>query len=97
MGSICSINRNPKTWPAYLSGKKLKPEYGGEDLMAITYGFFDDDLRAFDMEMYMRKSIYDKCISGEYRIRRDSSTMRRLIVIDKHGTEVKPIASDFCY
>ena len=97
MGSICSINRCPKTWPAYLSGKKLKDEYGGEDLMTIQYGFFDDDLRAFDMEMYMRKSVYEKLMSGEYSVRKDSSIMRRLIIIDKDGQEIKPMAEDFCY
>lgn len=92
MGSICHINRNPKTWTAIPSGKKTKPEYGDEPLIKITYGDFDDDPGGtFELVMLMRKSIYDKLISGEYSVMNDSSRLRSLRVCDRAGQYVKPL------
>lgn len=86
MGSICSINTNPATWPAYDSGRKLKPEFGGESLMTVRYGTFDDDPGGLtDMEIYMRTSVYDKLMDGTYKVSPDSCWRRKLIITDKGG------------
>ena len=54
MGSICSINRNPNTWRMWYPDKKLKEKFGGESLVKIVYGTFDDYPQSFEMEIYMR-------------------------------------------
>lgn len=97
MGSICHINRNPKTWKMYYPDKKLKEKYGGDTLVHIAYGSFDDYPQMFDLEMLMRESIYNKLVSGEYLVSEDSSWKRKLIVTDKEGKIIEPIDSEFCY
>lgn len=97
MGSICSINRNPNTWRMWYPDKKLKEKFGGESLVKIVYGTFDDYPQSFEMEMYMRESIYQKLISGEYKVSSDSNIYKRLIIEDSNGDEVRAIADDFCY
>lgn len=97
MGSICSINRNPKTWKMYYPDKKLKDKFGGDTLVHITYGSFDDYPQIFDLEMLMREGIYKKLISGEYIVSKDSHWKRKLIITDKEGNIIEPIDSEFCY
>lgn len=97
MGSIYHIQTNPKAWSAYNSGKKLKEEYGGHELMKICYGVFDDFPGIQDLEMYMRKPVYDKLMSGEYRVSKESHCKRSLIITDKSGNIIEPIKEDFCY
>lgn len=97
MGSICYINRNPKTWNMYYSDKKLKEKYGGDTLVHITYGSFDDYPQMFDLEMLMREKIYNRLISGEYRVSEDSHWKRKLIVVNKDGEVIEPIDSEICY
>lgn len=97
MGSICAINTNPATWTAYNSGRKLKPEFGGEPLMLVRYGTLDDDPDGqVDMEMYMRESVYNNLISGIYKINPDSKWQHRLIVVDTNNNVIQPIGG-ICY
>ncbi len=97
MGSICTINTNPKTWRAYDAGLKLKQQYGGEELMKICYGTLDDDPDgACDMEMYMRKSVYENLMKGTYRVSEDSKWQKRLILIREDGSVV-PSLGGHCY
>lgn len=97
MGSICSINTNPKTWPAISAGH-LTPEYGGGQLLQITYGWFDDDPSgAFELKMYMRASIYERLLKGEYKVPRESNMRRKLIIVDAQNNFVAPLLDEFCY
>lgn len=94
MGSICHIKNDPKTWTAIPSDKKTKPEYGSEPLVDITYGNFDDDPGGdFELTMLMRKSIYDRLLSGEYSIMPDSSILRCLRICDSAGRHIPPLGS----
>lgn len=97
MGSICHINTNPKTWVAFDSGLKLKPEFGGESLMTVRYGTFDDDPDGIcDMEMYMRTSVYEGLLNGTYTVSPDSKWQHRLIVLDTNG-QIVPSVGGSCY
>ena len=89
MGSIIHIKSNPTTWKVYDSGKCLKEEYGGEKLLTVHYGFFDDDpCGVCDMEMYMRESIYQKLLNNEYVVSANSKFHQKLILLDKNGNVV---------
>lgn len=93
MGAIHSINSKPKTWPVQDQGAKLKPEYGGEPLVQVTYGSTDDYPEGTRPDkMFMRKSVYEKCLSGEYRV--DPSSQNELKIVDSSGKPVQPIAPD---
>lgn len=97
MGTICSINTRPNTWPAFTTEAKLKPEFGTDPLYVIHYGSLDDDpVGVSDLTMLMRKSIYDKLLSGEYVVSPDSNRVNRLIVLDRDGKTVQPL-SDTLY
>lgn len=98
MGSIVCINRKPETWSVLSGDWRLKESFGGDKLVKVRYGTFDDDPGgAFDLEMFMRSCIYDKLLSGEYRVSSDSVHQRTLLITDKAGNMVKPIKEDFCY
>lgn len=95
MGSIVHINRNPKTWVAIDEGRTLTASYHYEPILKVRYGTFDDDPDGLvDMEMYMRKSIYDRLIMGEYKVA--VSNVRDMQIIDSNNQIVKPI-NEFCY
>lgn len=98
MGSICYINRNPKSWVAYMTQKKLRQEYGGEPLYNVRYGTLDDDPDGCsDLEILMRESVYQKVLTGEYTVSAESKHMHRLILIDRNGKEVEPLSGGYCY
>ena len=97
-GSICLIIQNPNDWRYWVTDRKLKPKYGGEILCKIIYGTFDDDpIGAFDLEMYMRKSILDNLLNGKYTIDPESRWKRKLVVLDENKNEIQPLKEDFCY
>lgn len=97
MGSIVHINTRPRTWTAYDSGRKLRKEYGGEPIWYVCYGTHDDDpVGVTDLDMYMRESVYNKLISGEYHIQLNSNR-RAFTVCDKDGNTIEPISPGFCY
>lgn len=95
MGSICWIETDPRKWRAYKSGLRLKEEFGGEELLKITFGSFDDECLS-EMVMYMRPSIYEKVLSGEYEVATESKWRRCLVLIDKERKKIPPIGA-FCY
>ena len=87
-----------KHWRYWETGRKLKPKYGGEILCKIIYGTFDDDpIGAFDLEMYMRKSILDNLLNGKYTIDPESRWKGKLVVLDENKNEIQPLKEDFCY
>lgn len=89
MGSICHINRDPTTWTVVETRKVLKPEFGGEELLEVTYGIFDDYPDGpQDMIMFMRRSVYDKLVSKQYTVSEDSKWHRELILLDSSGRVV---------
>lgn len=91
MGSICWIEKDPKKWKLRETTKKLKEEYGGEGLLKVKYGEFDDECLC-DMEMYMRFSVWEKILTGEYTVSPNSKWQRKLILVDKEGKEVLPLS-----
>lgn len=91
MGSIVHIKSNPSTWTVYDSGKRCKEEYGGEKLLTVRYGTFDDDPDGpCDMEMYMRESVYQKLIDGDYVVSAESKFKHRLIILDCKTSKIVP-------
>lgn len=97
MGSICHINKNPNTWTAFETNMQLKPEFGGEKLMKVRYGTFDDDPDGLcDMEMYMRPSVYNSLLNGTYTVSPDSARLHRLIILDVSGNVVPALGGN-CY
>ena len=95
MGSICSITSNPARWNAFASGLTLKQEFGGETLLEVTFGWFDDYPEgACDMKMYMRESVYNKVMQKEYKVSPESKWKHRLILVDGEGREVPALAGN---
>lgn len=95
MGSITSVNSRPRTWPVRESTARLKPEYGDEPLVMVQYGSYDEyPEAAIPMSMLMRKSIYDKCLSGAYRV--DTACTDTLRLLCKN-VPVPPLCEDVVY
>ena len=95
MGSIVHINRNPKTWVTIDEGYTLTGPYNYAPILKIRYGSFDDDPDGLvEMEMHMRKSIYENLMSGKYKVSREH--IRELRVLDENNQIIEPI-NDFCY
>lgn len=91
MGSIINIWVNPKNWHIDET-KELSLKETGEPLVVAHVGVGDwDYLGPDDVVVYIRKSIYDKLISGEYRVRRNQI---RLVVEDLDGNIIQPYYKD---
>lgn len=98
MGSICHIIKTPEKWAAFDTGKRMKPEFGGEALYKVRYGKFDDYPEGItDMEILMRETIYAKTMSGQYHVSNESKYKHTLILLDKDGTKVLPLEQGVCY
>ena len=96
MGSIIHINKKPKTWFTLDEGKMLNDNYGNEPIIKIRYGSCDDDPDGFVyLEMYMRRNIYEKLVSGEYNISRIHH--RELKIVDRSGNIIAPISDGVIY
>lgn len=91
MGSIIQIYHNPNRWKVIQEGLRLKEN--GEELLKVEIGEFDDDIQGLsDIQQYIRKSVYDKLISGEYTIK--SGKIVRLEILDNSGKIVIPYLED---
>lgn len=92
------INTDPKTWPACDSGRRCKSDTGNKEaILQVTYGTSHDDNREFrNLDLYMRKSIYDKLVSGEYHIRATENG-KGFTIHDATGARIPPISACFCY
>lgn len=98
MGSICHICKSPRAWLMWPTGYRTRSDLGGEELVRIRYGTWDDDPGGvFDLEMLMRRSVYDKLLSGVYTIAPDSDWKRSLHVLDESGELVVPLGEDAIY
>ena len=91
MGSIINIWGNPKNW--YIDDtKELSLKETGEALVVAHVGVGDwDYLGQDDVVVYIRKSIYDKLMTGEYKVRRNQI---KLVVEDTTGNIVQPYCQD---
>lgn len=92
MGSIVWIEPNPDKWKAHYS--KYKTRVTGEPLLIVTYGTFDD-YDTCELETFMRESVYNKLISGEYHV--DKNDKRNLIILDKNDSTVESYCSGAIY
>lgn len=91
MGSIVYIDHNPKKWKVIRDDLKLKET--GETLLQVEIGDIDDYPQGcIELVQYIRKSVYDKLISGEYTVK--SGRIIRLEITDKEGKDVKPYFED---
>ena len=98
MGSMCHIKKDPKTWMQWPTSYQTRPDLGGEELVRVRYGTWDDDPGgAFDLEMLMRSGGYDKLLSKVYTVAPDSDQKRGLRVLDETGRLVEPLAEDTIY
>lgn len=98
MGSMCHIKKDPKTWMQWPTSYQTRPDLGGEELVRVRYGTWDDDPGgAFDLEMLMRSGVYDKLLSKVYTVAPDSDQKRGLRVLDETGRLVEPLAEDTIY
>ena len=96
MGSIVYINKNPASWPAFDEGYTLTGCYGYEPLIKIRYGTFDDDPDGrIDLEIDMRKGIYNKLLEGRYKVSRDH--LRDLRILDENNNVIEPIRDGTIY
>lgn len=95
MGSITNIHRNPKSWPILDRGETLKTT--GEPVLKVQYGTCDDYPSMYELSMYMRKSVYGKCISGEYAVSPESGLVTGLVLVDRTGNPVPPVKTGVVY
>lgn len=95
MGSITSIRRNPKTWSVLDRGETLKAT--GEPVVKVQYGSCDDYPGMYELSMYMRKSVYEKCLSGEYAVSPESDLVTGLVLVDRTGNPVPPVKTGIVY
>lgn len=66
--------------------------------MFITYGLaLDYKNEAYDLFMFMRKSIYDKIVSGDYTVKIQDDKSITLVLVDQEGHRVRPIYQDIIY
>lgn len=88
IGSICHIIKNPKNWNCIPTDKRLKPEYGGEILYKVQYGELDDYPDGLvPLDIYIRESILNKLISGEYTVERGPDFS--IQIFDSNGNIIK--------
>lgn len=96
MGSIYTIWRNPKSWIVnQLPGVKLKST--GEPMVEVQYGEIDDYPGIYDLEIYMRKSIYENIGLGKkYYVEYDN---KHDIIVKEYSTGniVPPISEGEVY
>lgn len=91
MGSIINIWVNPKNWHIDET-KELSLKETGEPLVVAHVGVGDwDYLGPDDVVVYIRKSIYDKLMSGEYKVRKRQI---KLVVEDNAGNVVSPYCEE---
>lgn len=88
------INTRPETWPVTLSDKYTGPRFNGEKMVNVIYGTFHPPAgKPENMAMFMRDSVYEKLISGEYTVAKDINRPSRIGVFDKSGNYVKPVGT----
>jgi hypothetical protein len=86
-----TINTNPKTWPV-LKNENLTVVPTDEKLVEVCIGTADYDFQGeWDIVIFVRKSIYDKLISGEYIVRDGEE---ELVVEGKQGNIIPPLNTD---
>ena len=90
MGSIINIWANPKNWHV-IDDSSFHVKQTGEDLVKVSVGVGDFDYYTCDIEIYVRKNIYDKLMTGEYKVRKNQV---KLVIEDKDGNVIPPYFED---
>ncbi len=92
MGSIINIWTDPKKWYIETTPNPLFTKTTSEELLKAHVGVGDYDYHgADDVVIYVRKSIYEKLISGEYIVKRNQI---KLVIENKNGNLIKPFYED---
>ena len=92
MGSIINIKTNPKNWYIITTSNPIFAKATGEELVKAWIGVGDYDyLGKDDIIVYVRKSIYEKLISGEYLVKKNQI---KLIIEDRNGRIIEPLHED---
>ena len=92
MGSICYIEKDPSKWRVWQTDMQLKEEFGGEKLLKVVFGTFDDHDFS-ELEIYMRPSVYEKLLKKEYEVATESKWKQCLVIIDKERRKVPPVGA----
>ena len=88
MGSIINIWSNPKKWYIETTPEPIFTKKTHEELIKAHIGVGDYDYHGSDdIVVYVRKSIYDKLLSGEYTVKRNQI---KLVIENKDKTVVEP-------
>lgn len=96
MGSIVSITTHKEKWN--LTGKEAKIKTTGEEIIEVVIGEADYDYDGWcDITIWIRKTVYDKVMSGAYSIDKDSHWRRQLYILDENGKNIEPFKENFIY
>ena len=73
----------------------LKAQYGGEPIVNVTFGHVKDDDFPYGLPLseYMRKSIVDGLMSGQYDIRHDPDHLTHVVINKATGEEIPRLAA----
>jgi len=96
MSKMYYTNRNFLTWKK-LKTYKLKPVYSGDIAYEFIIGSVESPEGISDISMLIRKFVYDKLNSGEYKIDKEKSQYGKLVIVDRYGAEVPQMVEKFLY
>ena len=95
MGSICCIYSDYERWEETSDKKTTK---SNENVTKYIIGHHINDFQAqYDIEIYIRDSIYEKIKNKEYLVDKETNPSRTLIIKDKAGNKIEPLLKDYCY
>ena len=96
MSKLYYTNRNFLTWEK-LKTYKLKSVYSGDTAYEFIIGSVESPEGISDISMLIRKFVYDKLNSGEYKIDKEKSQYGKLVIVDRYGAEVPQMVEKFLY
>lgn len=97
MSNLYHIYHNHQHWISVSTEYQLKPEYGGDTLVEVEYGYCDGDDGCGPTTMYLREPIYREVVIGNYHIHPDTFKLRSLRIADHNGNIIPPLKKDIIY
>lgn len=92
------IETNPNKWKSCDDKIYYSKISDDKFIYKMTVGEIDSDFSGIhDFNIYIRKPIYDKLISGEYVVDKESCYYKWPMVYDKNGNFVQPLIDFVCY
>lgn len=92
MGSIINIWTNPQNWHIETPPNSFFTKTTKEELVKAHIGVGDYDYHgADDIVVYVRKTIFNKLLSGEYIVKKNQI---KLVIEDKNGNRIEPFYED---